>query len=129
MTLQRWVFFDPIANVSHTIEMNPADVSGPNTAKTIGYAQSAGPGGSTLIYEGREVPADSTFSGTILTEAHYTSLRTWYRKRVLVTITDDLGRVLTVYIKAFKPKRVRSAFKPWKHTFDMDVIVLDETLP
>lgn len=129
MTVQRWVFHDPVLNVSMTLAMNPKDAMGPDRAKTIGYAQSAGPGGSTLVYEGREPPPDFSWSGTILTADHYHALRTWYLKRVPVTLTDDLSRVFVIYIKSFKPKRVRSALYPWKHTFDMVAIVMSETTP
>lgn len=126
MAVQRWVFHDAVANESYTLAINPDAATGPDRSKTIGYAQAAGPGGAVLIYEGREPPPDFSFSGTILQEAHYQALRTWYLKRVPITITDDLSRVFTCYVKSFKPKRVRSALYPWKHTFDMAVIVMAE---
>lgn len=129
MAVQRWVFHDPVANQSYTVAMNPLDQSGPTRTKTIGYSTSAGPGFTALIYEGRENPPEMTMSGTILTKDHYLAFESWYARRVPITITDDLSRVFTVYLKSFSPKRVRSAQYPWKHTFDLVAIVMVTTNP
>lgn len=129
MAVQRWVFHDAVAVESYTVAMNPDAFTGPDRDKKIGYSASAGPGGSVLIYEGRDGVPEFTASGTILVKEHYLALEDWTDRRVPITITDDLGRVFTCYLKSFHPKRVRSARYPWKHTFDLTATVMGVTNP
>lgn len=123
----RWVFTDPTIATPHTytFEINPTEGGSPAYKKNVAYKNTAAPNGKTLIYEGRDEPASFTFSGTLLTQAHFIAFQTWFLKRHAIYITDDLGRTFAVYITSFDPKRARSAQNPWKHTYTCEAISLD----
>jgi hypothetical protein len=53
----------------------------------------------------------------------------WFNKRYPIEVTDDLDRILTIYITTFEPKRVRSATYPWKHTYSVKYLVLGVEMP
>lgn len=115
--LVRWMFTDTSTSTSYTLEVNPDAGGSPTHQKHFGFESTAAPDGKTLIFEGRDQPQKLEFSGTLLSEAHYTALATWFSKRSQIIITDDLGRQFTVIIESFTPTRVRSALYPWKHTY------------
>lgn len=120
-----WKFYDPVEDEEYEWEINPNSGGYPNRSKSIAYEATAGPNGQTLAYEGRESPASMSFSGVILTEAHFDTLTNWYLKKNQIKLTDDLGREFWIYIKSFNPSRVRSAKYPWRHTYTIEAIVLD----
>lgn len=121
----KWKFDDLTDSSTYTFEINPNEGGSPQYKKTIQTANTAAPDGKTLIFEGRDEAQQLTFSGTILSQAQYDAMVTWFNKRHQVRITDDLNRAYMVYITSFEPKRVRAVHYPYKHTYTVNYIVVD----
>lgn len=124
----RWTFTDAVAADSYTFAVNPNDGGSPTDAKSIQYQKSSAPSeeGKTLVFEGRDEPNTSSFSGVILAEAQYHAMRSWFRRRNPITMTDDLGRTFTIYITKFEAKRKRARSYPWKHEYTVEYIILED---
>jgi hypothetical protein len=114
-----WIFTDPFTAETYSMEVNPNEFSETHQKK-ISFEVAAAPGGKTLVFEGNADPVKYSVSGTLLTEAQYNAMMTWYEKRVQIQIQDDLGRTFTVYITSFSPTRKRSTTYPWRHTWNAD---------
>lgn len=126
---QRWVFHDPVTDESYTFVVNPNEGGTPSRKKKLGYQATTAPDGAVIMYEGREEPQNTEVSGTILYRLQYDAMIEWFDKRHPVEVTDDLDRIMTIYITDFEAKRVRSRNYPWKHTFTMKYIVLSIEMP
>lgn len=120
-----WQFFDPTTNASYEWEINPNDDGSLQYEKTVNYKATAAPSGKTVIFEGRDAPKSTSFSGVVLTEAQYNAMVEWFNKRHQIQITDDLGRVFMIYITKFSPKRKLSRTYPWRHDYTCDYIIVD----
>lgn len=127
MAVVRWIFADPVDSSSYTFAINPNDGGSPTYRKNVQTLRTTAPGGSTILFEGQEEPKSGSFSGTILELAQYQAMVTWFTKRYPINMTDDLGRVQSIYITGFEPKRVRSALYPYKHTYNVSYTVLSLT--
>jgi len=121
----RWRLYDPVLDIEYTLAINPLDLDGPSYDKTITYENTSAPDGQTVIFEGQDAPQKIGGSGTILEQAHYDAWVLWFEKRRQIRLTDDLGRVLWIYITSFKPKRKRSREFPWRHEFTFEATILD----
>lgn len=120
-----WNFYDPSTSDSYDWVINPNEADSPQYTKNIYQTSSSGPDGNTILMEGKDEVKTMSFSGIVLTEAQYNEMITWFTKRNQIQITDDLGRTFDIYIRSFQPKRVRSNNYPWRHTYTVEVIVLD----
>lgn len=120
-----WVFIDPLDSSTYEWEINPNDDGSLQYEKTVNYKNTSAPDGKTIIFEGRDAPRSTSFSGVVLTEDQYNAMVTWFNKRHQIQIEDDLGRVFTIYITKFAPKRVRSRSHPWRHEYTCEYVILD----
>jgi hypothetical protein len=127
--MERWLFYDPQLGDTYTFTVNPNDGGSPQYQKTVGYQPTAAPDGALLAYEGRDQATTAEFSGSILYRQQYDAMIEWFNKRYPIEVTDDLDRILTIYITTFEPKRVRSATYPWKHTYSVKYLVLGVEMP
>jgi hypothetical protein len=118
----RWTFSD--GSTTYTFEINPNEGGSPARKRGVGFSVTAAPDGGVLVYEKRSDPRTLSFSGVVLTQAHYDALDEWSDKHEPITLTDDLSRSFTVILTSFEPRRVRSALYPWKHTYTCEAIVL-----
>lgn len=121
----KWTFTDPVTAASYTFDVNPREGGTPTYEKTMTYTNTAGGEGRVLAYEGRDKPLDAQFSGVILTEDQYDSMLEWFQVRNQIYLTDDLGRVFTIYITRFESKRVRARSHPWKHEYTCSYVIID----
>lgn len=121
----RWILTDPTDLSTYEFDINPSDGGSPTYSKNINYSNTAGQGGNVLMFEGRDAVKQFTVTGTILTQAHYEAMITWFSKRHAITVTDDLGRTFSIYITAFTPRRRRSALYPYKHDYTLAYTELD----
>lgn len=100
-----------------TFDINPSDGGSPTAAKSIVLSQNLGPNRGVILQEGKTGVPTLQFSGTILTQEHYETLESWYTKKVVLRLYDDLGRHFRGIFSAFAPQRVRRPFNPWYHTY------------
>ena len=85
--------------------------------------QNLGPNRMNLVQEGSSSVPTMAFSGSILTQAHYEALELWFDRRILIKLTDDLGRIFFGVFSAFTPTRTRRAFNFWYHTYTAEFTV------
>lgn len=121
-----WRWEDPTEGTVEFMSINPNEGASPSYTKTLTKEMTTAPGaeGSRLIYEGADSGSEFAFSGVILTQEQYEFLQRAWEKRHLVILTDDLGRVFTIYLESFTPRRVRSRTYPWRHTYDASAVIV-----
>lgn len=119
-----WQFYDPVLDITERMEINPNDGASPEYKKNISKKTTSV--GAPLIFEGADDLSQFAFSGAILTEGQYNFLKNAWNKRYIIQITDDLGRVLRVYIESFSPKRKHSHKYPWRHDYSASAILVEE---
>lgn len=126
-----WRWEDPTEGTVEFMSINPNEGASPNFAKGLTKENTTAPGAESnvLIYEGADQPGEFQFSGVILTQEQYEFLRLAWEKRHLVLLTDDLGRIFTLYLETFSPKRVRSKTYPWRHTYDATAVIVKVGAP
>lgn len=119
-----WVLFDPIANETLSLPINPNSGGSPARRKTLSTRTTTA--GQALYFEGADEPRTFSVQGVILTQDHYEDLDRWVdEKHHQIRVTDDLGRVFWVYLVSFEPERVRKPFNPWYHTYTLQYTELD----
>jgi hypothetical protein len=126
-----WRWEDPTEGTVEFMSINPNEGASPSYSKGLTKETTTAPGGekNILIYEGADQGSDFQFSGVILTQEQYEFLQRAWEKRHLVLLTDDLGRIFTLYLESFTPKRVRSKTYPWRHTYDATAVIVKEGAP
>lgn len=125
MAVSRWRFEDPVSLESVTLPINPSEGGSPTYSKNFAYQTTAAADGQTIIFEGRRPPQSLEFSGTILDRNHYELFVTWFEKNHQIKIIDDLGRTFWVVFESFAPQRLRSATRPWKHSFSAKATIVN----
>jgi hypothetical protein len=123
-----WRWEDPTEGSIQFMSLNPNEGASPSYKKNLTKEKTTAPGGlgRMLVYEGADEASEFAFSGIILTQEQYEFLRRAWEKRHLLILTDDLGRVFTIYLESFTPKRVRSKTYPWRHTYDASAVIVRE---
>lgn len=126
MTLIRWEFYDTYTTDTAVFEINPNDDGTPDRKKNLVTQVATAPDGVVILTEGRDGVKEGTFSGTLLTQSQYDMFVTWFNKRYPIRLTDDLSRQFIIYIKDFNAKRVRAFHYPYKHTYTVNYVVIQE---
>lgn len=121
----RWIFLDLTDSTTATFEINPNDGGSPTYEKNVTSTSTLAPGGKTLLSEGSEKQKEISFSGIVLNSTMYDFMVTWFTKKHQIRLTDDLGRVMMIYITKFEPKRIRRASHPYYHTYTVTAQILD----
>lgn len=121
----KWVFEDLTDLTTATFEINPNDGGTPPYEKNITTQNTLAAGGRTLLFEGSTKEQELSFSGAILTSTQLDMLIFWFTKRHQIQLTDDLGRVMMIYITKFDPKRVRKASNVHYHTYTVTAQIVD----
>lgn len=122
--VQRWQLYDPTTSTTWTMSSNPSECSSPPRKKRITEEGTSATNGQVILFEGQDEVQRIEWAGEILDEASYELWTYWFAKRHQVRLTDDLGRVMWVYLESFTPKRVRSALMPWRHSYTAEAIIL-----
>lgn len=99
-------------------EINPNDGGSPEISKNMTILQSAGPNRLNLVMEGNSTVPTLSFSGVIISQAHYETMELWFDRRVLIQLVDDLGRTFYGVFSKWSPKRSRRASNAWYHTYE-----------
>jgi hypothetical protein len=125
----KWVLNDPVTDEEYVFEINANSGGSPTLQKTIQFVSPCAEDGNWVIFEGRDAVPQATYSGTLVSKAQYNALVYWFNKRVLFTLTDDLGRIQVVYFTEWTPTRKFSVNYPWLHDWQMVGYILSETVP
>jgi hypothetical protein len=117
----RWTFNDyrsqGLAPFTYVFAINPNEGGSPTVQKNMTISSSVGPNRAAILQEGQNTAPELTFSGTILTQAHFEAMEYWFDKRVAIEITDDLGRKFRGVFSRWEPARSRRPSNPWFHTY------------
>lgn len=117
-----WTFLDDsLTPVPVQIAVNPhTDNGSMRVSKEIGYVNTAGPDGKTLIYENGTSLRQLDFTGFIYTEDEYDFLVAEVNLSDGPSVMqDDRQYQYNVYWDRFTLRRVRSARFPWKHEYSL----------
>lgn len=117
----RWTLNDGTTTYTFGVNPNKADSLEPTQATTFDWAPSLGFVGN---HKGK-TPTPWSFSGDIRDQAMYDSLLSWVAKKNKVTLTTDLGEVLTVRLLSFAPDR-KGPYRyaaPFHHTYTIKTLI------
>lgn len=126
----KWRFYDPLMDESTYFLINPRDDASVERQRTITFQALPKNAGwdsyvsRSVMFEGLSAVPHLRWSGTILNESEYAMYVYWFRKRHEIIVSDDFHRNWTIIIKSFKPKRVVSGTVFWRHTYDVDAIIM-----
>jgi hypothetical protein len=136
MARSAWSLYDAIEVETYVFPVNPYQDSGSFAVeKQISYTvvgtslyndpnQIFG-SNSAVIFPGGDKMAEMNFSGRTYDQAQLDALSSWGNRGYPVEITDDLGRVFSIYISSIAPSRKRSRNR-WKHEYEFKAYVLEE---
>ena len=118
----KWTFTDifqrGLPPYQYVFGINPNDGGSPTMIKNYNFTHSAGPRRGSIIQEGASEAPTMDFSGIILDKAQYYAMETWFQKRLMLDLTDDLGRTFRGTFSAWTPHRVRKSQNVWYHTWE-----------
>jgi hypothetical protein len=131
MARTAWRWEDPTEGTVEFMSINPNEGASPTYSKTLTKETTTATGAdrNVLIYEGADPVSDFSFSGVLLFQEQYEFLQNAWAKRHLVLLTDDLGRIFTIYLESFTPHRVRSKTYPWRHTYEASAVIVRTGAP
>ena len=115
--LVRWTFTEVWTGITWEFRINPNEGGSPTFEKQMNIMTNTGPYRGGILQEGRMSVPVVDFSGAILDQDQYEALESWFLKRVLIDMTDDVGRTFRGVITAFNPSRQRRAYRQWYHTY------------
>lgn len=121
-----WVLTDPTDSSSYSFEVNPLNANTPTVEKTITEMASSASSGLPILFEGANKAGKMSISGTLLSQEQFDALNLWNDKRKTILVTDDLGQQWTMYMVRLTMNRVRNTSFPWKHTFNIDYVQVDQ---
>lgn len=135
MSRTAWHFYDPHTTEEYFWPVNPNTDSGSHAQnKSTNYIVSAGfyenSSNEHNIAELINVQSvdQSVFSydGNVYTLDQLNALDYWSSKDHELELTDDLGRTFLIYVTKFSYSRVRSRQFPYKHSYNISGIILEE---
>jgi hypothetical protein len=123
----KWSFTDVfqkgVPPYQYVFEINPNDGGSPVMQKNFNFSHSVGPRRGSIIQEGASEAPRVAFSGIILSREQYYAIEFWYQKRIMLDLTDDLGRTFRGALDSWTPKRSRRSQNFWYHTYDAEFVV------
>lgn len=122
--MPKWSFYDPEDLSTYTFEINPVEADMPALEKNVSVLNPTA--GNAVLTEGADKERIGDFSGVILTQTEYDAMVLWFNKRYPIQFTDDLGRTFSVYITQLDATRERAVHSPWKHSYTVRYILLEE---
>ena len=123
LTRVPWVFKNLATGDEYEFAINPMDASVPSVQKAISTQYTAS--GKAINWEGKRPLQKISFSGTILSEAHYYAMKAWVESKTQINLADDLGRKYWIIFNSFSPTRNYTPEYPWRHEYSAEATVLD----
>lgn len=130
-----WRFEDPITLDVYALPVNPNSDNGSHSfTRNVNYEVVAGmyqtAAGDdtidTMVFESGVEQKTFSYKGFVYNQEQYDNFNEWTSKGYPFEIYDDLGRGFLVYISRFVYSRVRSNQFPYKHSYEMQGIILEE---
>lgn len=137
-----WTLHDPSTGDSYVFPINPTAGKGSGSSSASSGGTVIGGAGSVgehslaktielatmtdngpILTESQQDTLSGSFGGTILSQAQYDAFVFWSSKDNLVRLTDDLGRVQTVFFTGFSPARKHSVNFPWDVTYTVSYLI------
>ena len=107
---RQWRLIDPETNDIYLFETNPATVPS-NFTKLI--TESRNEQGNTLVFKRNGPSRQVRITGSLLSENQLSVMTDWSKKRYPVTLRDDLGREITIYVESFDATREHKIDHDW----------------
>lgn len=101
----------------YTLHINPNEATSATVEKAMNVLSNAGPNRGIVVQEGRMTVPAIEFSGVILKQEHLEALELWFLRRVILDLTDDLGRTYRGIFAGFQPQRPYRGGNFWYHTY------------
>lgn len=129
-----WRFEDPVTSVIYYLPVNPNQDNGLTYSRSLGYNVLAGVRKNSanedtvdaIAFETNEEQQTISYNGMVYTKEQYDTFETWLSKSYPFKIYDDLDRGWLVYLQSFGFTRVRSRKHPFKHSYQMQGIILEK---
>lgn len=126
-TVKHWVFQSYAGSDSYIFAINPSSSRMSFGDINLTHEHTTANSGQVVSWEGAPRPTKWSFSGTVLTEAHYRAMESWCRRNERVYITDHFARRYLVRFEEFNFSPVRDVERKWHHTYEATVTVLSGT--
>lgn len=128
----RWVLLDKRTGDTWTMYINPNEMTAPPALRTLNRVtptrDSGGQIGTpyavnrVMQFETSTTVQAWSWSGVILTEAHYNKLREWALRPGVIRVYDHLGRSFEVMIESYVPEEPAGRrLENWKMRYTMNV--------
>lgn len=127
MPVQRWTLYDPIDDETFILHFNPAEIDDPlGIEKNVTKSPTSAGDGRTLVFQGQHTVRDLSWTGHCRTEQQWLDLCAQAEKEHQLRLTDDLNRVMWIYITGLTARR-RQKGQPGVvyRSYDLKFIRLD----
>jgi len=129
MSVVRWTLYDPVADETTTLPINPNTATSPFGSKSIASAQgleSDALGRKRMrLTQSASSPVEWQFGGVIRSEAHHDELLRWTEKSNEVRVSDHLGHTFEVIIRKIEfADRRPMPTNQWRLTYTASALVL-----
>ncbi len=108
--------------VVFSFPINPNDFKPPGRVATIVSEIGTAPGGSVVLFQGRDQNRKGSMSGLVNTETFYTNLTIEVDKPYPLTLTDDQSTTWDILIVGVNWTRLRRATNQWRYDYTIDFI-------
>lgn len=123
-TTVKWQLVDPVTAEAYAFQINPNTGGSLSRQKNVTSYATTADDSQIVLYEGSDTPQQVSVSGTLLSQAQYSSMIYWYSKRRQVLLIDDLGRNIWVYFTQWTPTRKWTVQSPWRHDWSAQFFVI-----
>lgn len=117
-----WTFYDPVLAVTYSPPIGPDRMTSPFSERSLTSRATTSHRGQAITWQGSPTPVAWSFSGRLLTQAHYEALQAWYAKPNRIRITDHLTRTYECFITDFSPEPQRAGDNFWSHRYTMSTL-------
>lgn len=119
-----FVLTDPSDASTYVFPYNPNLMGYPGLDRQLSTVPTTAQSGQMLVFEGAPIGKPFQLTGYLFDLAQVNDLRAWVAKNYRVWLTDDLGHVWIVVLRAFKPTPVRDLTRPQLHSFQLTALML-----
>ena len=130
-----WQLYDPVTTELYPWPVNPYQDNGSHsiikesnyTAAAASYRDGLNIDRIGTVVHSRGVNMEPfSYTGRTYSDAELTALSGWFEKDYAVQLTDDLGRTYLILVENFSFERIRARHSPYKHSYNVSGIVLEE---